>query len=115
MAFGGLTPCPMRLRYIALAFVLSHSVPALAQPSLEAEVPVRRVALFSSGVGFYEHAGPVRGDAEVVLHFSEAALNDVLKSLVVEDRVTRNRSRNNLRIIIVSTPAEEAVQLGFGF
>ena len=82
----------MWTRSCALA-VLFCSVPALAQPSPQAEVPVRRVALFSSGVGFYEHAGPVRGDTEVVLHFSEPALNDVLKSLVVEDRGGREIGR----------------------
>ncbi|HEX8298703.1 MAG TPA: hypothetical protein VF594_06025, partial [Rubricoccaceae bacterium] len=54
-----------------------------AQPA--ADVPVERVILFTSGVGYFEHAGRVAGDAEVTLQFDESALNDVLKSLLVED------------------------------
>ena len=57
---------------------------ALAQPA--AEVPVERVILFTSGVGYFEHGGRVSGDADVTLRFDREALNDVLKSLVVEDR-----------------------------
>ncbi|HEX9951360.1 MAG TPA: hypothetical protein VGB53_06290 [Rubricoccaceae bacterium] len=56
---------------------------AHAQPA--ADVPVERVILFTSGVGYFEHAGRVAGDAEVTLQFDESALNDVLKSLLVED------------------------------
>ena len=59
-------------------------VAALAQPA--AEVPVERVILFTSGVGYFEHEGRVSGDADVTLRFDREALNDVLKSLVVEDR-----------------------------
>ncbi|MEM1115164.1 MAG: hypothetical protein AAGJ11_01575 [Bacteroidota bacterium] len=60
------------------------ALPALAQPA--AEVPVERVILFTSGVGYFEHGGRVAGDADVTLRFDTEALNDVLKSLVVEDR-----------------------------
>ena len=69
------------LRPAVLALVLTTSV--WAQPA--AEVPVERVVLFTSGVGYVEHAGRVQGDADVTLRFGETALNDVLKSLVVED------------------------------
>ena len=56
---------------------------AQAQPA--AEIPVERVILFTSGVGYFEHSGRVSGDADVTLRFGETALNDVLKSLLVED------------------------------
>ena len=69
------------LRLGALFVLLAVSVQA--QPA--AEVPVDRVILFTSGVGYFEHAGRVSGDADVTLQFSETALNDVLKSLLVED------------------------------
>lgn len=49
------------------------------------DVPVKRVALFSSGVGYFEHAGTVAGEAETVLHFKTEQINDVLKSLVLQD------------------------------
>ncbi|HYE06326.1 MAG TPA: DUF4139 domain-containing protein [Planctomycetota bacterium] len=51
-----------------------------------ADIPVKRVVLFSSGVGYFEHSGPITGDAAAELRFKTAQINDVLKSLVVEDR-----------------------------
>jgi hypothetical protein len=47
---------------------------------------VRTVMLFSSGVGYFEHAGQVRGDAATELRFKTAQINDILKSLVVRDQ-----------------------------
>ena len=67
-----------------LAFALLAPALALAQPA--ADVPVTRVILFTSGVGYFEHGGTVAGDADLALTFEETALNDVLKSLLVEDR-----------------------------
>jgi len=51
-----------------------------------ADVPVTRVVLFSSGVGYFEHNGAVSGAATSDLRFETAQINDVLKSLVVYDR-----------------------------
>ena len=71
------------MRRFLLALALA--VPGLAAAQPATDVPVERVILFTSGVGYFEHAGRVAGDAEVTLQFDEAALNDVLKSLLVED------------------------------
>lgn len=59
-----------------------------AQPAAapRTEVPVRTVMLFSSGVGYFEHAGQVRGDAATELRFKTTQINDILKSLVVRDQ-----------------------------
>ncbi|MDR3192938.1 MAG: DUF4139 domain-containing protein [Treponema sp.] len=55
----------------------------------EAELPLRRLALFSSGVGFFEHAGTVNGSAagpvQFNLPFNISAVNDALKSLIIND------------------------------
>ncbi len=51
-----------------------------------AEVPVRRVVLFSTGVGFFQHQGTVTGNAQTELHFKTDQINDILKSMVVSDR-----------------------------
>src|SRR4029079_9098026 len=48
-------------------------------------VPLRRVVLFSSGVGFFQHAGKVSGNAASELRFKTDQINDILKSLVVAD------------------------------
>lgn len=46
---------------------------------------LKRLSLFSSGVGFFEHKGEVTGHAQFDLPFNKNAMNDVLKSLVVND------------------------------
>lgn len=59
------------------------AAPAAAQP--QAEVPVKIVTLFSSGVGYFEHFGTVNGVASTELRFKAAQINDILKSLVLQD------------------------------
>ena len=49
------------------------------------EIPVTKVVLFSSGVGYFEHNGTVEGDAVCRLMFKTEQINDVLKSMVVMD------------------------------
>jgi hypothetical protein len=61
---------------------------ASSSPSLSdsvARLPVTRVILYKNGVGYFEHAGHVRGNQEVNVDFTTAQLNDVLKSLTVLD------------------------------
>jgi len=54
-------------------------------PAGEADLPVAAVTLFSSGVGWFEHTGLVDGDATAELRFRTSQINDVLKSLVLQD------------------------------
>ena len=61
------------------------SRPGEAQPANAADVPVKIVVLFSSGVGYFEHIGQVQGDANTELRFKTQQINDILKSLVVQD------------------------------
>ena len=65
------------MRLLSLALVASSLAAA--------DLPVREVVLYASGVGYVEHQGTVQGSAEVELRFQGAQLNDVLKSLVAED------------------------------
>ena len=48
-------------------------------------VPVKEVVLYTSGVGYFEHFGAVKGDGFTELHFKTAQINDILKSLLLED------------------------------
>ena len=54
-------------------------------PAAQAEVPVRVVVLYSSGVGYFEHHGNVEGNTSAELRFKTAQINDLLKSLVLQD------------------------------
>jgi hypothetical protein len=64
---------------------------AQTSPQLEsvkessAKLPVRRVILYKTGVGYFEHEGEVRGDQAVGIDFTSGQLNDVLQSLTVLD------------------------------
>lgn len=75
----------------AVAATLSALRPALlsaadAPPADgQANVPVREVVLFSSGVGYFEHFGQVNGNSATVLRFKSEQINDILKSLVLQD------------------------------
>src|SRR5262245_58783509 len=48
-------------------------------------LPITRVVLFNSGVGYFSRSGEVEGDARVDLTFPETDVNDLLKSMVLED------------------------------
>ena len=50
-----------------------------------ANLPLKRVVLFSSGVGYFEHDGKVTDNAKVDLKFKVKDINDLLKSMVVQD------------------------------
>src|SRR5271170_4283266 len=61
---------------------------AQAEPTQEisgTKLPVRRVVLYKTGVGFFEHLGSIRGDQTVRIDFTSGQLNDVLQSLTVLD------------------------------
>lgn len=59
--------------------------PEAKSDSAATKLPVRRVILYKSGVGYFEHLGAVRGDQSVRIDFTSSQLNDVLQSLTVFD------------------------------
>src|SRR5687767_1013698 len=48
-------------------------------------LPITRVVLFNSGVSYISRSAEIEGDARVDLTFPEADINDLLKSMVLED------------------------------
>ena len=50
-----------------------------------ADLPISRVVLFSSGVGYFERAGTVEGNVKVELSFRVDQINDILKSMTLQD------------------------------
>jgi hypothetical protein len=66
-------------------FVCAVVLATLATVATAADLPLSRVVLFSSGVGYFERDGSVQGDATVDLTFRTDQINDILKSLVVQD------------------------------
>src|SRR5262245_31016090 len=72
-------------------FTAFRPAPSPAQPSAPAArsngpvLPLSHVVLFSSGVGYFQREGTVDGNARVDLTFLATDVNDLLKSLVLED------------------------------
>ena len=70
--------------------------------SLRTNVPVNTVMLFSSGVGYFEHAGTIRGDGSTELRFRTHQINDILKSLIVQDE-------NGGRVGAITYPSQDPI------
>lgn len=88
---------------------------ASAQPAKSVDLPVTKVVLFSSGVGYFEHRGQLSGDCSVALPFALGEVNDALKSLVVSDgasspsvsypsQASLDRALKGLRIDLSGSP-----------
>jgi len=65
--------------------MLAMCLACLCRPASGAELPTKRVMLFSSGVGYFERSGAVSGADSVALRFRTEQINDILKSLLLED------------------------------
>jgi hypothetical protein len=55
------------------------------QPAKDTTLPMKRVVIFNSGVGFFEHHGQVNDNAEIEMKFNVDDVNDLLKSMVLQD------------------------------
>lgn len=55
------------------------------EPGEATDLPVKRVILYKSGVGYFEHLGSIAGNTTVAIQFTTAQLNDVLQSLTALD------------------------------
>jgi hypothetical protein len=69
---------------VLVAFMLAAAA-AWAEEPQTSPLPLKRVVLFSSGVGFFEHSGTVRDNAKVEMKFKTEDINDLLKSMVARD------------------------------
>jgi hypothetical protein len=59
--------------------------PAQGDPRPAVTLPVSQVVLFNSGVGYFARSGEVEGDARVDLSFPETDINDLIKSMTLQD------------------------------
>ncbi len=65
----------------------AHSENTPAEPSRApaVQLPIGQVVLFSSGVGYFQREGEVHGNARIDLSFPVQDINDLLKSMVLQD------------------------------
>lgn len=52
---------------------------------VSADLPLQRIAVFNSGVAYFEHAGMVTADADIPFTFREEQIKDVIKSIFALD------------------------------
>src|SRR6202140_106959 len=72
-------------RCFALSLFLSATL-ALSSVALPAELPVKQVVLYKHGVGFFQRSGKLGPGESARLDFNASEMNDVLKSLTIEER-----------------------------
>ena len=80
------TIVPLICGFVAASAAAAQATQAGRGSGANADVPVTKVVLFSSGVGYFEHAGTVHGNSSTELRFKTAQINDILKSLVLQDQ-----------------------------
>jgi len=71
-----------------LSCMAASGIPAQdgeAPPGGENSLSLRRVVILSSGLAYHEHSGSLTGDAQLALPFRISALNDVLKTMIIND------------------------------
>jgi hypothetical protein len=68
-----------------LTSVLANPASAATQAAEGPLLPLSRIVLYSSGVGYFQHDGTIRDRAQVDLRFNVGQVNDLLKSLIVQD------------------------------
>lgn len=56
-----------------------------APPAASATLPLTKIVLYASGVGYFQRDGQLEGRVQVSLHFKTDQINDMLKSMVVQD------------------------------
>ncbi|HEX3869323.1 MAG TPA: hypothetical protein VHV77_02685, partial [Pirellulales bacterium] len=73
-----------RIRLVVSAVLLLAATPVVVKAAADA-LPLTRIVLYTSGVGFFEHNAQIDGSRQVDLKFSVDDVNDLLKSMVLQD------------------------------
>ena len=75
------------LQSVFIAFLFSVIIPLGVNAEIEGsaggKLNLKKVALFKSGVGYFELRGSVEAGEGIELHFKREQMNDLLKSLTI--------------------------------
>lgn len=80
-----MSACFARLRCLIPILLCCFAVASAPGQEKEPPLSLKRVVLFSSSVGYFEHAGEVEGNKQIEFAFKTEDINDLLKSVVVQD------------------------------
>ncbi|MDR0644422.1 MAG: DUF4139 domain-containing protein [Treponema sp.] len=67
-----------------------NGTPSSAVQKREERMALTRIALFSSGIGFFEHKGELSDAVEIALPFNVDLMDDALKSLIINDPLSKD-------------------------
>ena len=70
--------------FVAIS-LMTVTVQAASQPVAEPALPLTKIVLYTSGVGFFQHEGDVDGQQQIAWRFQVDDINDLLKSFVAQD------------------------------
>src|SRR5436190_17926572 len=78
---------PLLALAVVPAFLFHRSATPAPQPdaAAAAALPIKTVVLFCSGVGYFERKGEIEGNARIDLTFQVRDINDLIKSMVLQD------------------------------
>ncbi|MBW2050247.1 MAG: hypothetical protein JRJ09_17210 [Deltaproteobacteria bacterium] len=98
-----------------LALLLCPVINAGAGEGGKVPLKLRKVALFKSGVGYFELRGSVESGKGVRLHFRREQMNDILKSLTVLDSSGEGVDGYAISVVYDSTKTAEQQLSDFAF
>ncbi len=75
----------LALLVLSAAMLVARPPAFAAEPKSALSLPLKKVVMFNTGVAYFEHRGEVEGSAEIDMQFDVADVNDLLKSMVLED------------------------------
>ena len=84
-SFAALTAAGILAWHTTATTAAPKAVTRTSDNSTKAALPLTHVILFSSGVGYFQREGIVDGDARIDMTFRANDVNDLLKSLVLQD------------------------------
>ncbi len=70
---------------VGLAVCCPRGAGRLAAQESDTALPTKKIVMFNSGVAYFERRGDVTGDSQVELKFNVDDVNDLLKSMVLQD------------------------------
>lgn len=95
----------MKIKFSAFlsSIILGGFMMSLNANSLkDIDIPIKKVTLYSSGVGYFEHKGSLNAPSKLSFPFETSSINDVLKSIVIYDPNTDSP--------LISYPSEKTLQ-----
>jgi hypothetical protein len=99
----------MKKKVLYLAFfclcLSGISSQGLQDTAASQTLPVTKISIYSSGLAYYEHNGTLNGPASIRLPFRENAVNDALKSLVLNEQEGNLRPEGSVGVPASTSPS----------